>query len=544
MKIRLLLLILLLVSGCAQETVPTGGIKDEIPPEPISILPPPLSTAFKSSEFTYIFDEYIQIDDFKGQLLVSPPLKKTPEYLHRGKSLKVSWKDTLLPNTTYQFNFGEAVKDFNEGNVADGLTYVFSTGHYIDSLSVTGRVHDAETNEPVEKAKVMLYRNWSDTLPYTTPPDYLALTDKAGNFKAQYLPSDTFMLFVLLEESSNYKYNGPPEKIGFLPDPVISSYRDSLTAHRIPLFLERDTAQYIKESAGKDYGYFEIAFNLPAGKPSIRFEDAESETVFEALNLLSTGGDTLRSWVKILESPETEEINVFLADTTGFSDTLTWYVETDPKYREEAKLKPTVSVSGGKIDREKPVSFLFNHPLEEADTTLIHLIEDSTEVAYRSASLKNVNRRIEIVYPFKREPKYFLWAEPGAFKDIYGNFSDSLGVAFSAHPDDFFGSLTVNVVLEDTLRDKTFVVTLYDPKDNPVKTFTITEETELDFGKLPPAKYTLKGFYDENDNGEWDTGNYKEGLQPEVKSFFEGELNVRSNWDLDADWIPQTPFDN
>lgn len=208
MKIRLLLLILLLVSGCAQETVPTGGIKDEIPPEPISILPPPLSTAFKSSEFTYIFDEYIQIDDFKGQLLVSPPLKKTPEYLHRGKSLKVSWKDTLLPNTTYQFNFGEAVKDFNEGNVADGLTYVFSTGHYIDSLSVTGRVHDAETNEPVEKAKVMLYRNWSDTLPYTTPPDYLALTDKAGNFKAQYLPSDTFMLFVLLEESSNYKYNG------------------------------------------------------------------------------------------------------------------------------------------------------------------------------------------------------------------------------------------------------------------------------------------------------------------------------------------------
>lgn len=544
MKIRLLILLCFFVSSCAQETVPTGGIKDEIPPVPVSVLPPPLTTDFQGSEFNYIFDEYIQVDDFKGQLLVSPPLKKAPEYLHRGKSLTVSWTDTLLPNTTYQFNFGEAVKDFNEGNIAEDLIYVFSTGDYIDSLSVSGRVHDAETNEPVEKAKVMLYRSRSDTMPYTTPPDYLALTDAEGNFAARYLPPDTFMLFVLLEESSNYKYDGPPEKIGFLPDPVISAYRDSLTVHEVPLFLERDTAQYIKESAGKDYGYFEIVFNLPAAKPSIRFEDPESEEVFEALSLLSTDADTLRSWVKILDSPKTEEINVYLSDTTGFADTLTWYIETDPKYREVAKLKPTVSVSGGKADREKPVSFLFNHPLEEADTTLIHLIEDSTETAYRSALLKNTNRRLEIHHPFKREPKYFLWAEPGAFKDIYGNFSDSLGVAFSAHPDDFFGSLSVNVILEDTLGDKTFVVTLYDPKDSPIKTFTITEEAELDFGKLPPAKYTLKGFYDENGNGVWDTGNYKAGLQPEVKSFFEGELNVRSNWDLEADWIPKTPFDN
>lgn len=534
--------------GCAQETMPTGGIKDEIPPEPISITPPPLMTRFTAKQFTYVFDEYIQVDDFNSQVLVSPPLKKKADYLLRGKSLTVSWKDTLLRNTTYQFNLGEAVKDFNEGNVNDQLIYVFSTGDYIDSMSVRGSVFDAETNEPVEKAKVMLYQSWSDTLPYTTPPDYLALTNAAGEFNARYLPPDTFMLFVLLEESSNYKYDGPPEKIGFLNHPVVSAYRDSLTLHKVALFLESDTSQYIKESTGKDFGYFEIAFNIPVASPSIRFVAEETEVDLEieldALNLLSTEGDTLRSWVKFGDRPEMEEVIVYVSDTTGFADTLTWYIETDPKYREEAKLKPSASISGGKINRDKPVSINFNHPLEKADTTLIHLIEDSTEVPLLSAKLTRLQRRLEMQYPFKRETNYLLRMEAGAFEDIYGNFSDSLGFAFSPHEEDHFGSLTVNVILDDTLTDRSFVATLYDAKESPVKKFVIRQTEELDFGKLDPAKYTLNGFFDENGNEEWDTGNYIEGLQPERKAFFTEELNVRSNWDLDVDWIPTTPLDD
>jgi len=533
--------------GCAQETMPSGGIKDEFPPEPISITPSPLLTGFQAKQFTYVFDEYIQVDDFNGQLLVSPPLKKKAEYLHRGKSLTVSWQDTLLENTTYQFNLGEAVKDFNEGNINDGLIYVFSTGDYIDSTSVRGSVFDAETNEPVEKAKVMLYQTWSDTLPYTTPPDYLALTNAKGEFTAQYLPPDTFMIFVLFEESSNYKYDGPPEKIGFLNSTVVSAYRDSLTRFKVPLFLESDTAQYIKESSGKDFGYFEIVFNLPVTSPSIRFVEEEEEVglqvELEALNLLSAGGDTLRSWVKIGDRPELEEVIVYYSDSTGYADTLSWFIETDPKYREEAKLKPSASISGGKINRDKPVYIDFNHPLEKADTTLIHLIEDSTEAPLLSAKLTRLQRRLEVQYPFKRETKYLLWAEAGAFEDIYGNYSDSLGFAFSPHEEDHYGSLTVNVIMDDTLTDRSFVATLYDAKESPIRTFVITQSRELDFGKLDPAKYTLKGFFDENGNEEWDTGNYKEGIQPERKAFFTEELNVRSNWDLDVDWIPTTPLD-
>lgn len=534
--------------GCAQETMPTGGIKDEIPPEPISITPPPLMTGFTAKQFTYVFDEYIQVEDFNNQLLVSPPLKKNPEYLHRGKSLTVSWEDTLLQNTTYQFNLGEGVKDFNEGNVNDDLIYVFSTGDFIDSMSVQGSVFDAETNEPVEKAKVMLYKSRSDTLPYTTPPDYVALTDASGNFSARYLPTDTFMLFVLLEESSNYKYDGPPEKIGFLKDPVISAYRDSLTRYKVPLFLESDTAQYIKESGGKDFGYFEIVFNLPVASPSISFVGEEPEVGLEinldAINLLSTAGDTLRSWVKLGDRPEMEEVIVYVSDTTGYADTLSWFIETDPKYREEAKLEHSSSILGGKINREKPLSVSFSHPIENADSTMIHLLEDSTEVALPSIKLTNLQRKIEMQYPFKRESNYLLWMEAGAFEDIYGNFSDSLGFAFAAHKEDHYGSLTVNVILNDTLTDRSFVATLYDAKESPINTFVILQSEALDFGKMDPAKYTLKGFFDENGNEEWDTGNHKEGIQPERKVFFTEELNVRSNWDLDVDWIPSTPLDN
>jgi len=38
--------------------------------------------------------------------------------------------------------------------------------------------------------------------------------------------------------------------------------------------------------------------------------------------------------------------------------------------------------------------------------------------------------------------------------------------------------------------------------------------------------------------GEWDTGNYSEGIQPEGRIFYPEEIDVRSNWDLEIDWTP------
>lgn len=59
------------------------------------------------------------------------------------RSLIVDIDQELLPNTTYMFNFGDAVVDVTENNKAKDLVYVFSTGASIDSLSLSGTVVDA-----------------------------------------------------------------------------------------------------------------------------------------------------------------------------------------------------------------------------------------------------------------------------------------------------------------------------------------------------------------------------------------------------------------
>ena len=59
------------------------------------------------------------------------------------KVLKIKILDTLKDNTTYSFNFGNSILDNNEGNLFPNYKYVFSTGSYIDSLTLKGTAIDA-----------------------------------------------------------------------------------------------------------------------------------------------------------------------------------------------------------------------------------------------------------------------------------------------------------------------------------------------------------------------------------------------------------------
>ena len=84
-------------------------------------------------------------------MLISPPLKKKPVIRVKEKSIRVTFEDELLPNTTYTINFGNSFSDLNESNPLPDFEFVFSTGDVIDSLSVTGKVLDAFNHKPEER---------------------------------------------------------------------------------------------------------------------------------------------------------------------------------------------------------------------------------------------------------------------------------------------------------------------------------------------------------------------------------------------------------
>ena len=158
----------------------TGGPKDETPPQFVSSTPPNYSTNFDAKRIDMVFDEYLQLKDVNNQFVSSPYMKKKPEILLYGKKVRVKLKESLLkepllPNITYTFDFGSSITDLNEGNIATGFSYVFSTGDHIDSLTFTGRVLNAfnlKSGGKEDKATtwVGLYDDLSDSIVYKQPP--------------------------------------------------------------------------------------------------------------------------------------------------------------------------------------------------------------------------------------------------------------------------------------------------------------------------------------------------------------------------------------
>ncbi len=66
----------------------------------------------------------------------------------------------------------------------------------------------------------------------------------------------------------------------------------------------------------------------------------------------------------------------------------------------------------------------------------------------------------------------------------------------------------------------------------------------FEFINVPPSTYYLRLTIDANGNGKWDTGNYKDHLQPEEVYYYPKKLRLRANWDLDESWnIYQTALD-
>jgi len=179
---------------------PTGGDRDSLPPLLVKVTPPDSSKGFNTKTITFTFDEYIeQPQDIFKNLLVSPTPTLSPVVESKLRTLTVKIKDTLEPNTTYYYNFGNAIKDVNEGNVLHDLSYIFTTGNTLDTLQLSGKVLLAETGGVDSTLFVMLFKNGVDSAVINDRPRYIARVDGKGNFRFLYLPSGTYYIYVMDE---------------------------------------------------------------------------------------------------------------------------------------------------------------------------------------------------------------------------------------------------------------------------------------------------------------------------------------------------------
>ena len=202
-------------SGCAQIGMPTGGVKDSFPPILLNSTPPNKTTGFTGNKITFTFDEYVHLQDLQKYLLVAPEPKIIPNITSKLKTVSIKIRDTLQPNTTYSFQFGDALQDINENNPIHNFTYVFSTGPYIDSMNFSGNVVLAETGKVDSTMLVFLYKNLDDSAVYKQKPRYVTRLDSAGKFQFRYLAEGAYHLFALKDESGQKMYNNPSQLFAF-----------------------------------------------------------------------------------------------------------------------------------------------------------------------------------------------------------------------------------------------------------------------------------------------------------------------------------------
>jgi hypothetical protein len=99
-----------------------------------------------------------------------------------------------------------------------------------------------------------------------------------------------------------------------------------------------------------------------------------------------------------------------------------------------------------------------------------------------------------------------------------------------------------NVYFKVNVKDGAFVE-LLGSSEKLLRTVPVSNGT-FAFTNVSPGSYYLRLTIDSNGNGKWDTGNYKEHLQPEEVYYYPKKLRLRANWDLDEEWnIYQTALD-
>ncbi|HRQ49639.1 MAG TPA: Ig-like domain-containing domain, partial [Agriterribacter sp.] len=190
----------------AQIIPPTGGPRDSLPPVMLGAVPKDSTLHFTGNKIVLTFDEYVQLDRPEAQLIVSPVPKVSPLIEAKLKEVTIRIKDTLEENTTYSINFGRSLKDINEGNPAPQFTYIFSTGSYIDSSALSGKVVIAETGRPDSTLIVMLHRNFEDSAVSKEKPRYFTRLDSAGRFTFNNIAPGRYNIFALKDQGGQKMY--------------------------------------------------------------------------------------------------------------------------------------------------------------------------------------------------------------------------------------------------------------------------------------------------------------------------------------------------
>ncbi len=489
----------------------------------------------------------------------------------KGKRLELQLNDTLKANTTYTFYFSDAIRDNNEGNPIKNFIFSFSTGDVLDTLSLSGRVTNSFTNEPVENALVMLYDSPTDTLPYITLPNHIAKTNKDGKFTLVNLKPLDYKIVAITDNNGNYLYNQGSEDIGY-SSTLIS--KDLLTANdtekkkvNLRMFREQPPHQVLAGYDRPERYLLTLNFSRkPFGKYQlslIGFPNLKDWYLAEP----NLSGDSLKFWITNTEVANRDTLMAVLH-----------YLKTDSLYRlnpqtdslrflflkEEPRSKSGRGKKADQVESPKkgftitslqgavrtvipgqPVLLSLPMPAMKVDRSKIEIYNATDSVAIENFSLDRdtLNPRLyRLKCDWKNLTDYKIQVLPGAYTDYTLATNDTLKLSLTGADPDKFGTLKVQL----SGVTNSLIVELTTEKGATVYSQVVNGNSAAVFEFVTPGKYRLRFIEDSNSNGRWDCGNYMRKVQPERVFYYtddktKGLISIRANWDTEMQYTIPNP---
>ncbi|MDD3772073.1 MAG: Ig-like domain-containing protein [Weeksellaceae bacterium] len=525
--------------SCARQGRPTGGPKDEIPPRFVNAIPDTLAINVSTdlNEIRINFDEYLILKDYTQNIIVSPPFRGNTTYYPIGspaKFIRIKFSEPLQKNTTYNINFGNAIQDNNEGNKLPYFQYVFSTGDFIDSLEIQGKVIDPFVKKQAKNLMVGLFKvdsAYSDSLILKEKPFYVAKVNEEGKFTLNYLSSGKYQLIAFDDEVQNLQFDIGKEKLGFIETPIELSENQEFNVN----IFDQPTEYRTRKAEQRAYGHLVFLFSGQAENIQIQPLDFDFNTSKISYQSKS---DSLNFWF----NPAIDSIGEkatrlnFLVKHQEQTDTLSVVYNFQTEHKLSITQKKTLEYAP-----QRPVYFTSNYPINHLDSSKFTVFKDSVQLPVQIIPDEKNNHRFSLNFPIELNSNYKIELNPGAIIDFFNEESDSLQFGVQTRTKNEFGHLYLK--LENKPKTPFWIQLLNDK--NEILDEKYSTDSKFEYPYLLSGNYYFRILVDENENEFWDTGDFFTKKQAENVYIYPTFINVRPLWDMDETWIlPQEDNEN
>lgn len=547
--IPLVFLVTLMLHSCAKQTVPTGGPKDTIPPEMISVFPSKNTVNFTGNKIEMTFNEFVNLDNPKEQILITPDVGKKFDIVAKKKKVELTFEEKLKDSVTYSVNFREAVKDITEKNPAENLKIAFSTGTYIDSLSIKGIIRDPLQNKEIKNATVAIYDKDTFNI-FAHAPSYISRSNEKGVFILENLKPGKYYVYAFNDANRNLVVDSRTEAYAF-DTTAINLKRNSDAG--VLNFIRLDSRP-IKLTSARPYNtYFNIKFSKPLDQ--YRLTSTEVDTLSSIL------GEDLSS-IKVYKTFDHDSLAVRVMAIDSLSQRIDTTVFVKFSERKSTPESFQLSSENWRLLSDKnnlEGTLIYNKPIASVNFDSITFTIDSANVVSFGPSdltwLPKTNRILLSKTLGKKLPDTQVRPDrndgdgpptrgkqsgpsgnqikigAAAFISVESDSSQTIQETLKPLGLEETGVIRVNV---QTNYDN-FVVELLDKSFKVVR--RIRNISAISFEDLPPADYQLRLIIDSDKDGRWSPGNALRKQQTESIRYYLNEkkstiISLKANWEI------------